>query len=260
MVLSSRDEVTVDVAGAIGPDSVNRTILAVMHQDNAGLADFAGVIAAAGYDLEIANYAAGKPPARAVADYAGIIILGGNPQVDQEDVHPWLTTEKCVIREILAAGVPFLGICLGAQLLAAAAGAEVRRAPIERRGWSDVLLCPGAEDDPIMGRMPPNFRTVVWHKYEFAIPQGATPLAMSTTSWQAFRCDGKLAWGLQYHPEANLSSVLGWIDMDRSSGGLTEHEVRYHSQVSRRYAPAQAQLAITTCVAFLDVVKNYSGS
>ena len=98
-----------------------------------------------------------------------------------------------------------LGICLGAQLLAVAAGAEVRRSPSPEIGWFDVART-GRAPRPAAGRVPPRFLAYEWHSYTFALPAGATELARSAICSQAYRL-GDHAWCVQFHPEVTPEIV-----------------------------------------------------
>ena len=88
------------------------------------------------------------------------------------------------------AGVPLLGVCLGAQLLAEATGGEARRAAEPEIGWREVTLEPAAADDPLLGALPERFDSFQWHSYEALPPAGATLLARSAVCAQAYRLDG----------------------------------------------------------------------
>jgi GMP synthase (glutamine-hydrolysing) len=105
--------------------------------------------------------------------------------------------------------VPVLGVCLGAQLLAGAAGAEVRRSPSPEIGWFDVARTPEGELDPLLGRLPARFLAYEWHSYAFALPAGSVMLARSAACPQAFRL-GESAWGVQFHPEVLPEIVREW--------------------------------------------------
>jgi anthranilate synthase/aminodeoxychorismate synthase-like glutamine amidotransferase len=116
---------------------------------------------------------------------------------------------KQAIRRYAEDGVPVLGVCLGAQLLAAASGAEVRRSPSPEIGWFDVARTPEGELDPLFGRLPSRFLAYEWHSYAFAMPAGSVMLAHSAACPQAFRL-GEHAWGVQFHPEVVPEIVREW--------------------------------------------------
>jgi GMP synthase-like glutamine amidotransferase len=104
-----------------------------------------------------------------------------------------------------------LGICLGVQLLARAAGAWVGPLPEAEIGWHGVELTDEGAADPVLGAMPRTFDAMQWHHYTYAVPEGAVELARSATCTQAFRL-GDACWGVQFHPEVTQAQVDGWID------------------------------------------------
>jgi GMP synthase (glutamine-hydrolysing) len=130
---------------------------------------------------------------------------------DQHERHAWLAEEHRLLGELIAAGKPLLGLCLGAQLVASAAGATVRRAPRPEIGWHPVELAEEGRADPVLGALPPTFEAFQWHSYEFPLPPGAVPLARSEVCLQACRL-GERAWAIQFHPEVSRADVLHWVD------------------------------------------------
>jgi len=141
-------------------------------------------------------------------EVAGAVVMGGPMNVDEIDVHPELATE----REWLAAAahkeLPVLGICLGAQLLARALGAEVKPGEGPELGYAPVeILDP---DDPIVGGLAPSTTVLHWHGDAFDLPEGAIHLARSArTEVQAFRHGN--AWGVLFHPESDFALLEAWL-------------------------------------------------
>jgi GMP synthase-like glutamine amidotransferase len=134
--------------------------------------------------------------------------------VDQEVLHPWLGDEKAGLRDLVERQVPLLGVCLGAQLVAVAAGAQAGRASAPEIGWHEVEVTPEGARDPMLGPLAPRFRAFQWHSYEFTLPPGAVPLARSAVCLQAFRAGN--AMGIQFHAEVTAADTEAWIDDYRS--------------------------------------------
>jgi len=142
-------------------------------------------------------------------DWSGVVALGGNAHAWQEDEHPFLAVERRLLTEAVAEGVPVLGICLGAQVLARALGAEVRPAPVHEAGWLDVVPTPDTAGDPLLGHLEEPTGVFHWHQDTFELPDGASLLASSElTPNQAFRLGE--AWGIQFHPEVDYQTFALW--------------------------------------------------
>jgi GMP synthase (glutamine-hydrolysing) len=156
----------------------------------------------------------GEPPADP-ASYDGAISLGGSMDPDQQSRHSWMAAEHELLTELLARGVPTIGICLGAQLLAGAAGAEARRAARPEIGWHRVELTPDGLRDPLLADLAPGFEAFQWHSYRFPLPAGAIALAESEVGLQACRI-GEAAWAIQFHAEVSAADAASWIDDYRS--------------------------------------------
>ena len=136
-------------------------------------------------------------------------------------------------------GCRSLGLCLGSQLLAQAAGAAPHRSEQGEVGWHEVELCPEAAGDPLLGSLPDRFVAFEWHQYEFPLPPGAVPLARSDRCLQAFRLDGP-AWGLQFHAEVVRSSIDRWLDKaeeGEADRARVEEETAAHAGRLERAGP-----------------------
>jgi GMP synthase (glutamine-hydrolysing) len=229
------------------------TVLGIVHWPGDLPGHFAADIATHRYQLELASYATGRQPSYDVSDYAAVIVFGGAPQVDQDRIHPWLARERAAILTALQSGTPFLGICLGGQLLAQVLGARVAPATVPRTGWGDVLLTERAGSDALFTGLPRVLHTVVWHSYEFDIPHGAVALARSVASQQAFKVSGAPAWGLQFHPEVSPLMLRQWftrLDKHHPDVLTSEHKQLILKTAVLRY-DAQRTLATTVCGNFL---------
>jgi GMP synthase (glutamine-hydrolysing) len=185
--------------------------LAIVHQRNAGPGVFAEAARRIGVELESWLPAeSGSPPAP-LGRYDAVISFGGAMHADQEQRHPWLSEEKELLRELLDGGPPLLGVCLGAQLLAEAAGATPRRASEPEIGWYQIAVTEAGAGDPLLGPLAPRFEGFEWHSYEFPLPPGATALAHSSACLQGFRL-GDRTWGIQFHAEVSAADAESWID------------------------------------------------
>ncbi|MEA2330883.1 MAG: hypothetical protein QOH58_1021 [Thermoleophilaceae bacterium] len=142
-------------------------------------------------------------------DFAATIVMGGPMGAYEDDAHPWLAEEKRSIRAAAQAGHPVWGVCLGAQLLAAALGAAVYPGHAPEVGLLPVELTPAAADDPVFGGAPAAFPTLQWHGDTFDLPAGATLLASSPEYPNQAFAYGR-AYGLQFHLEVSPELAVEW--------------------------------------------------
>ena len=185
-------------------------VLAIVHQRDAGPGVFAEAIREADGELDEWTLAERPQPPSDPCGYDAVLVLGGAMNVDEGDRHGWIAEEQALLRELFEREVPLLGLCLGGQLLAAAAGVQPRRASRPEIGWHRVEVTAEGTDDPLLGPLAPGFEALQWHSYEFPLPRGAVPLARSEVCLQACRL-GERAWALQFHPEVSRADALHWV-------------------------------------------------
>ena len=185
-------------------------VLAIVHGSNVPPGVLGEEAERRGHDIDTWSLAWGTPPPAPVDDYGAVMIFGGSMHADQDDRHPWLREENFFLQRLLDLHVPVLGVCLGAQLIAKAAHAEVTAMPEPEVGWVEVELTEEAADDPLFAGMPARFPTFQWHFYEFSVPAGAQVLARSDCCTQAFRL-GESVWAVQFHPEVTRAILEGWF-------------------------------------------------
>jgi GMP synthase-like glutamine amidotransferase len=182
----------------------------LQHVPHEGPGALAAAIRETGADAHVVRVDNGDevPLPGAVGVIAGLVVMGG-PMGVYDDL-PWLEAERTLIRAAFEAGRPVLGVCLGAQQLAAALGAEVVTGPEPECGVGEVHLTPAALSDPVFGAAPTPLPCVHWHRDTFSLPEGAVRLAGNEAyENQAFRV-GARAYGLQFHVEVTGSLVAHW--------------------------------------------------
>lgn len=151
--------------------------------------------------------------------YDLIVAMGGPMSANDADELPWLAAEKALIRTAVEAGTPFLGVCLGAQLLAASLGARVFPGPEPEVGVLPVSLTEEGRRDPVFAALPDEFATLQWHGDTFDLPDGSVLLASSPAyANQAFRV-GR-AYGIQFHLEVTRSMAGEWAEVPAYAASL----------------------------------------
>lgn len=156
-------------------------------------------------------------------NYRAVIALGGAQQAYDEQSYPYFTAEKAWLRTLVAQDVPYLGLCLGGQLLASALGAEVRRHTQAEIGFFDISLTPEGKHDPLLQGLPAYQRVFHWHMDTFALPAQSVSLATNGDAPnQAFRY-GKRAYGLQYHIEVTPTILSVWLQSLKSTDRPAAH-------------------------------------
>jgi GMP synthase (glutamine-hydrolysing) len=142
-----------------------------------------------------------------------VLVFGGAMHADHDEHHPWLREENFLLQRLLGLQVPIFGVCLGAQLIAKAAHADVGPSAEPEIGWHPIELTEEARDDPVFGSLPERFDGFQWHYYTYGVPSGAVELARNPLCTQAFRL-GDRAWGIQFHAEVTGEQIASWVDED----------------------------------------------
>ena len=228
-------------------------ILAISHQRDAGPGVFGEAITAAAHQLDVWHVAEAKDPPADTFGYDAVISFGGAMHPDQESDHAWIVPEKALLADLLEAGRPLLGVCLGAQLLAAASGGRVARASRPEIGWHRVEVTGDGASDPLVAPLAPEFEAFGWHSYECLPGADWTILARSPVCAQAFRV-GDRAWGIQFHAEVSASDLFHWAadyaaDPDAVRIGIDPDVLR---RASEPRIGAWNQLGRDLCSRFLE--------
>ena len=178
----------------------------------------------------------------ALENVSALIVMGGAMGANDDHRHPFLIDLKDLIRAVVSARIPYLGICLGGQLLAAALGAKVVSNRWQELGTLTVSLNDDGKADPLFSGIPERFATVQWHHDSFDIPDGGILLASSAACpHQAFRV-GDVAWGLQFHPEMTELLVRDWCAWDKATAARTDEIVAAFKTEDGSYQATARQL------------------
>ena len=183
--------------------------LVIMHVENEGPGVFGNLLEAAGIEVRVARLHLGDDlPGAGEVDAA--LSMGGPMNVYEEEHYPFLRDETRFLQDAAARDLPVLGICLGAQMIAKAAGAAVTRNPVEEVGWRTVDLTDVGLADPLFRGLPPVLPVFQWHGDTFAVPDGGALLATGVDCHnQAFRF--RRSYGLQFHLEADRALLAAWF-------------------------------------------------
>lgn len=221
-------------------------VLVIMHVESEGPGLFGGLLQAAGAEVRTARLHLGDA-LPAVGEIDAALSMGGPMNVYEEALYPFLRDETRFLQEAAARDLPVLGICLGAQMIAKAAGAAVTKNPVQELGWSTVSLTAEGLADPLFSGLPAVLPVFQWHGDTFAVPEGGALLATgSDCRNQALR--HRNSWGLQFHLEADRALLASWF-----AGAPEEREIlRRHDEL----APEVGRHVRTLFANFLEIARR----
>lgn len=210
----------------------------------------------AGFRIRYVNFARSERLRLDVGRYNGLVVLGGPMSVNDVSRYSHLAEEIDAIRTAIAADIPVLGICLGAQLIAAALGAPVVPNAVKEIGWSDVKRTPAGSADPLFRHFKTTEKIFQWHGDTFALPDGAALLAETAAcKHQAFRY-GAGVYGLQFHLEVDEALIRRWLNTPEMRRELAESHVAGHTEKileqTRQHIARSTRLSRAVFGAFID--------
>ena len=174
-----------------------------------------------GFEIRVLDLYKGDRLPRTFDHLDAVISLGGPMNVYEEDKYLFLKEENVFLRGILERGIPFMGICLGGQLIAKASGSKVGRSPEKEIGFSPVQLTAAGKKDPLFQGVAGALDVFQWHEDMFEVPAAGTLLASSSACpHQAFRV-GPCAYGVQFHIEITDKSIREWSEAYFPAGDRT---------------------------------------
>jgi len=218
------------------------------------------LLRSAGFRIRYVNFGREPDTQPDVSKYDALVILGGPMNVSQTDAYPHLETEIRCIQEAIEQNMPILGICLGAQLIAAALGAKVYSNTVKEIGWYDVTPTQDGLRDPVIKYLAGDEQIFQWHGDTFDIPEGAVHLASSP--WcpnQAFKF-GEWIYGLQFHLEVDKPMVERWFTIPNMyEEAANAEKVKTPDEILKdtgKYISASTDLGETFFNAFIELIKT----
>jgi GMP synthase (glutamine-hydrolysing) len=191
---------------------MSSTLLVLQHIACEPPVAFEDELRARGLDLVRVELDEGEQPPD-WRDFDGMIVMGGPMGAYEDESHPWLSGEKQMIREAALSWHPVWGVCLGAQLLAAALGAAVYPGRTGAEvGVLPVELTDAAMADPVFAGAPRSFPALQWHGDTFDLPDGATLLA-SSPAYRNQAFSYRNAYALQFHIEVPPALAREWGEL-----------------------------------------------
>ena len=234
-----------------------RKLLVFQHSAREPLGLLDPMLRRAGFRIRYVNFSRQPGLQPDVGRYHGLVVLGGPMNVDQADRFPHLATEIDVIRAALRLDIPILGICLGAQLLAAALGADVRPHTVREIGWYRLHPTAAAGEDLLCRHFDGSQHVFQWHAYTFDLPPGAVHLASTPTCPnQAFRY-GDRAYGLQFHLEADEQQIHSWLQVPEyraeAEAAGPAHHLDHILRDTHGHAPSARHASELVFAAFIEL-------
>lgn len=211
-----------------------------------------------GFRIRYVNFSRHPDLKPTLENYQGLVILGGPMNLGQTDTYRHLLHEIEMIEYAMEKGIPTLGICLGAQLIAKALGAEVGSNREKEIGWYDVSLTKEGKKDPIFSHFDGTEKIFQWHGDTFKIPQGAVHLASSPScANQAFRF-GDSVYGFQFHLEVDEPMIARWLEvplhlneLDKLKGKIDPENIRQETPL---YIDRLKDLSRKTFTEFIKLI------
>ena len=187
---------------------------------------------------------------------SGLVLMGG--PMSANDPLPYISRELYLIDQAQRLDLPVLGVCLGAQLIAKAAGCRVYRNEVKEIGWLPISRRAAAASDPLFRHFADSETVFQWHAETFDLPKGAIWLAQSDDcAHQAFRLGAK-TYALQFHIEVTAPMIAEWSRQDDSCGDAREAGRPIDPGQNAARLAELSRMAITEWVRFFEPKQEYA--
>jgi GMP synthase-like glutamine amidotransferase len=220
-------------------------ILVLMHIENEGPGTLGEYLLSKNVTLRTCRLYDHEPLPEEPSAFDAVVSMGGPMNVYEEGKYPFLKEETLFLRRAITSGVPILGICLGAQMIAKACGSPVRKAPAGELGWARIRLTSAARTDPLFRGVSDTLQVFQWHDDTFDVPSGGLRLATSPACPnQAFRY--RNAYGLQFHVEVTPEMLREWfkdrIERQQMLDQYEDHKAELITNARTLYANLLARI------------------
>ncbi|MBI5251344.1 MAG: type 1 glutamine amidotransferase [Desulfomonile tiedjei] len=218
---------------------MSMSFLVLMHNETEGPGSLGTYLKSIGAKVDLLKLYEGATLPANLEGFDAVVSMGGPMNVYEEDQYPFLRDETVFLNKVVNAGLPVLGICLGAQMIAKAQGALVTDSPKKEIGWCNIDLTEDGRADTLFQGLPSSMEVMQWHGDMFHIPDGGILLAGSADCpHQAFRY--KNAFGLQFHVEVTAEILKDWFsdlpDFPSMIARLDEVNAELSGRAERIYA------------------------
>ena len=218
-----------------------KKLLVFQHVPHEILGTLNPLLRRAGFRIRYVNFGRHPDAQPSLEGYHGLVVLGGPMSVNDTDRYAHLRTEVKLIEQAMNKGLPVLGICLGAQLIAKTLGARVFPNQEKEIGWYDLFPTKAATEDPLCSRLGPAEKVFQWHGDTFEIPKGAVHLAMSQLcANQAFRYRTDV-YGLQFHLEVDEPLIQRWLTVAENMKEIATLQGKIDAETIRAETPGYIQ-------------------
>lgn len=208
-------------------------ILVVEHHNKPSVGVIGQTLHELGFETVTAWCGSGDPLPADDLEHQGMVILGGTMTALDDDRCPYLPELTRLIRNFADADKPVLGVCLGAQLIARAFGADLRIGGPLEFGFHTVIPMPAAAEDPLLAHLDRPLPLFQWHTDHYDLPPGAEHLATGEDHEnQAYRI-GRAVYGMQFHFEVTEAQVQGQID---ETPGFEDQVPDHHEWLPHQFA------------------------